>query len=93
MRTFNVSKKILPYMTGLLQEKGKTFCLLKQGTKITLDMSGNEFHKIVEISRCRYLEDRDNLSFPVLRPCLMHDSRKKREILEKYNSRSFILLA
>ncbi len=60
MRTFNISKEIHPYVKKILDRRKINY--IDNKSTLTVDLSGNQFHKVVTRARCEKLNENNRLN-------------------------------
>ena len=95
MKRFKVNEALIPYLEQLHDKKGiKCHVLFENGTwYVESSLSGNEFHRKVKIARCQKKEKEEGLPIPILTAETAADERKKKQVLLKYGTRTYVLPA
>ena len=93
MNKFKVNEALIPYLEKLHDSKGITcHVLYDNGTcYMRTPLSGNAFHRQVKVARCQKKEKEEGLLVPILTAETAADERKKKRVLLKYGTRTYIL--
>lgn len=60
MRKFKVRENLMPYIEKILERRGIDY-LHREDNTLLVDLSGNQFHKVVTRAKCEALNDKENL--------------------------------
>ena len=93
MKRFKVNAALIPYLEKLHEKKGvKCHVLFENDTcYMETPLSGNAFHRKVKIARCQKREREEGLLVPILTAETAANERKKKRVLLKYGTRTYIL--
>lgn len=93
MNYYKVNRDLIPYMEKLHEEKGMSFSITDKGEQTFLHtpLSGNAYHRMVKVARCIRTEQEEKLPFPILTAETASNAKKKKKVLKKYGTRTYVL--